>query len=193
MSFTFSYRTLLRAPRGFSGDEAIKFTSVLTDWAIPAATNTFDVNFSLPTSAEGDVDAGALEVAHSWAPFNLAFNTKLGYFPWLELPENKGRLNRFGHAMTGTRQWETKDGILRGAFLPFSIYVWTCRQDRTPQASRGMRCQMAPSSWTSAAGLARSRSSSQRHTLTCASLWRTAFRSSLPPNQCVFSPLFISG
>ncbi|KAH9925876.1 S-adenosyl-L-methionine-dependent methyltransferase [Epithele typhae] len=59
-------------------------------------------------------DSDNLEVAHSWAPFNLAFETKLGYFPWLELPENKDRLNRFGHAMTGTRQWDVQGGILRG-------------------------------------------------------------------------------
>ncbi|KAI0762979.1 S-adenosyl-L-methionine-dependent methyltransferase [Fomes fomentarius] len=80
------------------------FTSCLTDWALPDLTpeDHIDTNFA------GDLTP-------KWvAPFNLAFNTKLGYFDWLELPENIGRLNRFGHAMTGTRQWETKDGILKG-------------------------------------------------------------------------------
>lgn len=96
-----------------SGDEAIKFCSCITDWALPDLTpnGAIDVNFA------GDVQSsGAKEgqVVPWVSPFNLAFNTKLGYFEWLELPENASRFNRFGHAMTGTRQWETKDGILQG-------------------------------------------------------------------------------
>lgn len=57
------------------------------------------------------------------APFNLAFNTKLGFFPWLELPENRSRLERFGHAMTGTRQWETKEGVLFGEWSRVRLAV----------------------------------------------------------------------
>ena len=96
-----------------SGDEAIKFTSVLTDWAIPAATNPIDVNFALPTPSTAETNQMS-EVDNLHAPFNLAFNTKLGYFPWLELQENVGRFTRFGNAMTATRQWETQNEILRG-------------------------------------------------------------------------------
>ncbi|RPD57862.1 S-adenosyl-L-methionine-dependent methyltransferase [Lentinus tigrinus ALCF2SS1-6] len=51
----------------------------------------------------------------TWAaPFNIAFDTPLEYFPWLELPGNEARLTRFGHGMTGTRQWEAKNFILQG-------------------------------------------------------------------------------
>ncbi|PIL29529.1 hypothetical protein GSI_08337 [Ganoderma sinense ZZ0214-1] len=52
--------------------------------------------------------------APSVAPFNLAFNTGLGYFSWLELPENAGRLARFARGMVGSRQFEAKDQILQG-------------------------------------------------------------------------------
>ncbi len=59
------------------------------------------------------------------APLNLAFNTQLGYFPWLELPENEGRFVRFGHAMTGTRQWEIKNQILQGGTRNrFSMWIY---------------------------------------------------------------------
>ena len=59
------------------------------------------------------------------APFNLAFNTQLGFFPWFELPENEGRLSRFGHGMVGTRQGEVKNQILQGTAA--SIYVYAIR------------------------------------------------------------------
>lgn len=79
----------------------------------------------VPTSTASSETAQATT---KWvAPFNLAFNTPLGYFEWLELPENAARFNRFGHAMTGTRQWETKDGILKGKRPLFGFalsYIW---------------------------------------------------------------------
>ena len=95
------------------GDEAIKFCACLTDWGLPDLTPTdaIDVNYALKSSS----DQGEVKPDKTWvAPFNLAFNTQLGYFPWLELPGNEARFNRFGHAMTGTRQWETKNFILQG-------------------------------------------------------------------------------
>ena len=197
-----------------SGDEAIKFISVLTDWAIPAATNTFDTNFALPTTngtangiangtvngaangtANGDVHK-ALEVAHSWAPFNLAFDTKLGFFPWLELPQNKARRTRFGHAMTGTRQWETKDGILHGerALVPPLTFCGArgANRERARQGSRGTRSPRARCSSTSAAGSARRRSSSRSATRTSASSSRTARRLSPPHSPYVSPPSLLS-
>ena len=121
----------------YSGDEAIKFSSALTQWAIPAvAHGTFNANFALPSSAPSNGDATASQqkesglwpsadggVPHAWAPFNLAFATPLGYFSWLELPGNEARLKRFGHAMTGTRQWETKDGVLHGERSPHRLLL----------------------------------------------------------------------
>ncbi|PIL29532.1 hypothetical protein GSI_08340 [Ganoderma sinense ZZ0214-1] len=46
--------------------------------------------------------------------FNFTFNTQLDFFSWLELPENEGRLMRFGHAMAGSGQCEAKDAVLQG-------------------------------------------------------------------------------
>ncbi|KAI1787144.1 S-adenosyl-L-methionine-dependent methyltransferase [Ganoderma leucocontextum] len=88
-----------------TGDECLKFISCLTEWALPEKrlTGRTDANFDY---------RGA--VTRYIAPFNFAFNTQLGYFPWLELPENEGRFVRFGHVMTGTRQWEIKNQILQG-------------------------------------------------------------------------------
>ena len=48
-------------------------------------------------------------------PFNKAFGTPLPDYPWLEQPGNERRLARFGHAMTGTRQWEVEENVLSGA------------------------------------------------------------------------------
>ncbi|KAH9896530.1 S-adenosyl-L-methionine-dependent methyltransferase [Cubamyces lactineus] len=46
------------------------------------------------------------------APFNVAFNTPLPYFEWLEKPGNEARLRRFGPAMTGTSAWEVPGAIV---------------------------------------------------------------------------------
>ncbi|CDO73947.1 hypothetical protein BN946_scf185016.g104 [Trametes cinnabarina] len=46
------------------------------------------------------------------APFNVAFNTSIPYFEWLEQPENEARLRRFGPAMTGTSAWEVPGAIV---------------------------------------------------------------------------------
>ena len=56
-------------------------------------------------------------------PFNLAFRTELGYFDWLELPENKARLSQFGRGMTGARLWEVAENIIGGthATIPITI------------------------------------------------------------------------
>lgn len=49
-----------------------------------------------------------------YAPFNLAFNTRLRYFEWLEKSENLFRLKRFGKAMTGTLGWEVPGSVVSG-------------------------------------------------------------------------------
>ncbi|KAI0666974.1 S-adenosyl-L-methionine-dependent methyltransferase [Trametes maxima] len=102
---------------GLIGDDCFKFMAYMTEWFLPDTRTG-----SLPVDAQGGLDSapdtaddtakGA--VASFPTTFNLAFNTQLGYFPWLELPENCARLDRFGHAMTGTRQWETTEGVLYG-------------------------------------------------------------------------------
>ncbi|RPD57857.1 S-adenosyl-L-methionine-dependent methyltransferase [Lentinus tigrinus ALCF2SS1-7] len=98
---------------GITGDEVIRFCACLTDWTLPDRTPTdaFDTLMLKKSSRERDEG----KAKKTWAaPFNIAFNTQLGYFPWLELPGNESRLNRFGHGMTATRQWETKKFILQG-------------------------------------------------------------------------------
>ena len=79
-----------------------------------------------PASTAAATDVAGVDphdLAPTWGLFNVAFDTKLGYFPWLERPENKARLARFGKAVTGTRQWEVHaDEILRGASLRAHAY-----------------------------------------------------------------------
>ncbi|KAI0324800.1 S-adenosyl-L-methionine-dependent methyltransferase [Cubamyces sp. BRFM 1775] len=106
---------------GLTGDEAFKFMAYMTEWFLPDtrtgslvldAKGGFDsAKSGTPSEVAKDSDSAPVKYV---CPFNLAFDTQLGFFPWLELPENRGRLERFGHAMTGTRQWETKEGILFG-------------------------------------------------------------------------------
>ncbi|OSC97041.1 S-adenosyl-L-methionine-dependent methyltransferase [Trametes coccinea BRFM310] len=63
------------------------------------------------TETSEDQESGT---AKFFGPFNLAYDTQMDYFSWLESPGNEFRFERFGHAMTGTREWETKEGILYG-------------------------------------------------------------------------------
>ncbi|KAI0359496.1 S-adenosyl-L-methionine-dependent methyltransferase [Trametes cingulata] len=107
---------------GVATDEAFKFMAYMTEWFLPDtragslivdAKGGFGRGEKEQPTAEESASKDADAVDHI-APFHLAFDTKLNFFPWLELPENRSRLERFGHAMTGTRQWETKEGILFG-------------------------------------------------------------------------------
>ncbi|KAM5545245.1 hypothetical protein V8D89_001356 [Ganoderma adspersum] len=113
---------------GTVGDETLKVISCLTEWALPGvqrAMDRTDVNFGLGRAPPGpghDIQSAPgpdsaetpRAVTRYDTVFNLAFNTQLGYFSWIELPENEGRFVRFGHAMVGTRQCETRDEILQG-------------------------------------------------------------------------------
>ena len=98
--------------------------SCLTEWALPnkgslhRTDTNFDYRAAPPEDKSTSISAGG-QITRYVAPFNLAFNTQLGYFPWLELPENEDRFVRFGHAMTGTRQWEIKNQILQGAIYSY--------------------------------------------------------------------------
>lgn len=60
-----------------------------------------------------------------YAPFNVAFNTGMRYFEWLEKGENVFRLKRFGKAMTGTEKWEVPGSIIGGQCL-FRFLVSMC-------------------------------------------------------------------
>ncbi|PIL29530.1 hypothetical protein GSI_08338 [Ganoderma sinense ZZ0214-1] len=109
---------------GVAGDESLKFMTTLVEWALPEKRRGTDTNFDYRApppagghdrSASTDSDSeGAVVTPRYVAPFHVAFNTQLNLFAWYELPENEGRLARFGHAMVGTRQCESKDEILRG-------------------------------------------------------------------------------
>ncbi|KAI0653621.1 S-adenosyl-L-methionine-dependent methyltransferase [Cubamyces menziesii] len=91
-----------------SADEAFKSVAYLTEWLLPDTRNE-----SLIINAEN--------LGHAASPFNLAFDTKLGFFEWLELPENSRRYERFGHSMVATCQWEAQGEILQAypwAVLP---------------------------------------------------------------------------
>ncbi|KAI0324802.1 S-adenosyl-L-methionine-dependent methyltransferase [Cubamyces sp. BRFM 1775] len=94
-------------------DELSKSGMHLTEWLLP------DVRYINPSSHYG---ASPEPPQHSrddqqgirhFAPFNLAYRTKLGYFDWLELPGHAHKLKRVEHSMTGTAGWEVKGEVLR--------------------------------------------------------------------------------
>ena len=95
-----------------SGDEVLKCTAYMTEWALPEKPAAA---VSAPPNANSD---GGTCYA---APLNVAFNTPLRYFPWLELPENERRLARFGRGMVGARQFESKNQILQGASSKYYV------------------------------------------------------------------------
>ncbi|KAH9888544.1 O-methyltransferase-domain-containing protein [Cubamyces lactineus] len=94
-----------------SADEAFKSVAYLTEWLLP---DTRIGNLTVDAKGNDERDcADYLLHVQAASPFNLAFNTKLGYFEWLELPENSRRYERFGHSMAATCQWEAQDEILQ--------------------------------------------------------------------------------
>ena len=104
-----------------SADEAFKSVAHLTEWLLPDTRTE-----SLTTDAKANREqgsAGHLTLSHAASPFNLAFNTKLGFFEWLELPENHRRHERFGHSMAATCQWEAQGEILQGQLRPMGNEV----------------------------------------------------------------------
>ncbi|KAH9888543.1 S-adenosyl-L-methionine-dependent methyltransferase [Cubamyces lactineus] len=90
---------------GQIGDYASKVSVYLTEWLLPDTRVG-----SLSIDATGST--GGIHTQEHPTPFSLAFGTTMGFFQWLELPENRYRLVRFGHAMKGTSQWETKNEVL---------------------------------------------------------------------------------
>ncbi|KAI0682055.1 S-adenosyl-L-methionine-dependent methyltransferase [Cerioporus squamosus] len=88
------------------GDDFFKSTAYMTDALLPWTERA--------TNGAGATSPTAREPKNE-TPFNLAFRTELGYFDWMELPENKARLSEFGRAMTGARLWEVAENVI-GAF-----------------------------------------------------------------------------
>lgn len=80
-----------------STDELFKSSAYLADCYLPSS------------SRKSGEDENPMH-----APFNLAFNTTIPYFEWLEQPGNESRLRRFGPAMTGTAAWEVPGAIIAG-------------------------------------------------------------------------------
>ncbi|KAH9894797.1 S-adenosyl-L-methionine-dependent methyltransferase [Cubamyces lactineus] len=89
-----------------TGDEFLKAVAHLTDQLLPTRERARTLRAILDKDHKG-----ALPEKYK-TPFNLAFRTELGYFDWLELPENKSRLAEFGRAMTGARAWEISENIV---------------------------------------------------------------------------------
>ena len=75
-----------------STDELFKSSAYLTDASL---LNERSKHSALPSAA----------------PFNLAFGVKSQFFNWLEKKGNKMRLERFGHAMSGTAGYEDGGSI----------------------------------------------------------------------------------
>ncbi|KAI0761038.1 S-adenosyl-L-methionine-dependent methyltransferase [Trametes elegans] len=113
---------------GVTGDECHKFSVYLTEWLLPdthvgslvvdAKSGPDGTQANGINTRKADSNAVQLPAAHQ-----VAFDTPLLFFPWLELPENSFRLERLSHAMTGTRQWETKEAFPWAELPPHSVLV----------------------------------------------------------------------
>ncbi|TBU24980.1 S-adenosyl-L-methionine-dependent methyltransferase [Dichomitus squalens] len=89
-------------------DDFFKSIAHMTDALLPDRERAISLRKLLYRRGQSD---SATNVKYK-TPFNLAFRTELGYFEWLELPENKTRLRDFGVGMTGTRPWEIVENII---------------------------------------------------------------------------------
>ena len=84
----------------YSGSELIRSISYLTEWALGSKSQSA----ATPGPATTDhANTSVLAPNQPATPFNLAFDTQLAFFLWLETQGNEGRLVRFGHGMTGSR------------------------------------------------------------------------------------------
>ncbi|KAI0633823.1 S-adenosyl-L-methionine-dependent methyltransferase [Trametes polyzona] len=89
-------------------DEFAKAATSLIDQLLPERPRSVATRKLLhDASGSSDVSPESYKTA-----FNLALRTPLGYFQWLELPENEMRLTNFGRAMTAVRAWEVAENIL---------------------------------------------------------------------------------
>ena len=102
-----------------STDDFAKSVAYMTDALLPHRERAV----SLRKLQDSNVTPNGTGVVRYKTPFNLAFRTELGYFDWLELPENKARLSQFGRGMTGARLWEVAENIIGGthATIPITI------------------------------------------------------------------------
>ncbi|EIW62507.1 S-adenosyl-L-methionine-dependent methyltransferase [Trametes versicolor FP-101664 SS1] len=89
-------------------DEFCKTATHLTDHLLPERARTLATRTLLDPARS---TAPAATVRYQ-TPFNLAFRTELGYFQWLELPENARRMTNFGRAMVAARAWEVAENII---------------------------------------------------------------------------------
>lgn len=97
-----------------SGDDFFKSTAYMTDALLPWTERATSLR-ALRDRDGADSHASAARREPKYeTPFNLAFRTELGYFDWMELPENKARLSEFGRAMTGARLWEVAENVIGG-------------------------------------------------------------------------------
>ncbi|KAH9846764.1 S-adenosyl-L-methionine-dependent methyltransferase [Lenzites betulinus] len=78
---------------GMAGDEVNKLMAHLSEWLLTGGLTTNATN---------------------GLALHKAYDTNRKYYEWLEDPGNEFRLTRFGHAMNGTRYWETAENIIHG-------------------------------------------------------------------------------
>ena len=99
-------RSVLDAPRSRSPSSSSPILSVPQS---PSSSRKPSVaSFALEPAPPNVPDVTASEPAQPTytTTFNLALRTQTPYWGWLELPENKHRLARFGRAMGGSAGWE---------------------------------------------------------------------------------------
>ncbi|KAI0644766.1 S-adenosyl-L-methionine-dependent methyltransferase [Trametes meyenii] len=78
---------------GMAGDEVFTIMAGLSGWLL---------------------EGGLATNATNGLPLKRAYGSDKLYYEWLEDPGNEHRLLRFGHAMNGTRYWETAENIIHG-------------------------------------------------------------------------------
>ncbi|TFK84126.1 S-adenosyl-L-methionine-dependent methyltransferase [Polyporus arcularius HHB13444] len=101
------------------GDEFFKSSAYMADALLPWTERATSLRKLSNKDGAGATSLTVREPKYE-TPFSFAFRTELGYFDWMELPENKGRLAEFGRAMTGARLWEVAENVVDSAAFPWN-------------------------------------------------------------------------
>lgn len=99
-------RSVLDVPRSRSPSSSSQVINIPQSPMSSRKPSIASFALELPPPIESDADVLADAQRPYATTFNLALRTRTPYWGWLELPENKHRLARFGRAMGGSAGWE---------------------------------------------------------------------------------------
>lgn len=140
-------RSVLDTPRSRSPSSSPQMNSLSQSPTSSRKPSIASFALDLPPTIESDADASVNVQAPYATTFNLALRTRTPYWGWLELPENKHRLARFGRAMGGSAGWE---GAAMDALCGKLHRNLSCRaiNGSTLQENHSLHCLPAHSSLT---------------------------------------------